>query len=28
VETLLGNEAERIGFRMDFSWRGKAPGGA
>jgi hypothetical protein len=28
VETLLGNEADLIGFRMDFSWRGKAPGGA
>jgi hypothetical protein len=28
VETLLGNEAERIGFRMEFSWRRKAPGDA
>jgi hypothetical protein len=28
VETHLGNEADLIGFRMDFSWRGKAPGGA
>ena len=28
VETHLGNEADLIGFRMDFSWRGKAPGSA
>jgi hypothetical protein len=28
VETLLDREAERIGFRMDFSWKGKASGGS